>query len=298
MPLGYRSDTMVRRDKEQLIRKLLKEGSDWEDIRKVAHCSPNTIQKVKEKSEQIRAPKLKSKRSEALRLYDKGCIPLDVAIKLDISADEAENYKIEYWRLNYMTEFEQIYKAKKDSLPQIISKLDELQARNISLDLLSRAIRLVYDMPRLLNERKRLDNEIQVVDADYKQRQAKLWNIQNEIHLKKTELNELDIEYQRIENINNLNYEVLFEKILKIIREILGDKNTLLNAALVAIMKAIRKYPDITVISKLSALYSIISSQAVYDYNKTIMPELIADADSIYDDIFLELVKKAISQMN
>ena len=93
MPSGYRYKTMVRRDKEQLIRKLLKGGSDWEHIRKVAHCSPNTIQKVQEKSKKIRAPKIRSKRSEALQLYDKGCIPLHVAIKLDIPADEAENYK-------------------------------------------------------------------------------------------------------------------------------------------------------------------------------------------------------------
>ncbi len=116
--------------------------------------------------------------------------------------------------------------------------------------------------------------------------------------LKKTELHKLDVEYQRIEKINNLNYEVLFEKILKIIREILGDKNTLLNAALIAMIRAIRKYPDITFLSKLSALYGTISSLAVNDSNQTIMPELIADADSIYDDIFSELVKKAISPMN
>ena len=129
-------------------------------------------------------------------------------------------------------------------------------------------------------------------------RQAELWDIQNEIDLKKTELNEIDVEYQRIEKINNLNYKELFEKILKINREILGDKNAILIAALIAIMRAIRKYPDVTVISKLSTLYTIISSQAVYDYNKTIMPELIADADSIYDDIFSGLSKKAIGQMN
>ena len=289
---------MVRRDKEQLIRKLLKGGSDWEHIRKVAHCSPNTIQKVQEKSKQIRAPKIKSKRSEALQLYDKGCIPLHVAIKLDIPADEAENYKIEYWKLNYMNEFEQVYRDNKDSLPLIISKLNELQARNISLDQLSQAIHLVSIMSQLHSEFQQLNNEIPVVRADYKQRQTELWNIQNEIDLKKTELNEMDVEYQRIEKINNLNYKELFEKILKINREILGDKNKLLNAVLIAIMRAIRKYPDVTVISKISALYLIISSQAVYDYNKTIMPELIADADSIYDDIFSGLSKKAIGQMN
>ena len=147
-----------------------------------------------------------------------------------------------------MYEFEQVYKDNKDSLPLIISKLNELQARNISLDQLSQAINLVSTMPQLHSEFQQLNNEIPVVRADYKQRQTELWNIQNEIDLKKIEFNKLDVEYQRIEKINNLNYEILFEKILKIIREILGDKNTLLNAALIAIMRAIRKYPNITVI--------------------------------------------------
>ena len=64
---------MVTREKEQLIRKLLKEGCDWDQIRIAAHCSPNTIQKVKEKSKQVRSRKIKSSRTEALRMYDKGC---------------------------------------------------------------------------------------------------------------------------------------------------------------------------------------------------------------------------------
>jgi hypothetical protein len=292
---------MVSRDKEQLIRKLLKQNWHWGRICDEVHCSPNTIQKVKEKkSEQIRSRKIKSNRTEALRMYDndKGYRSLDVSIKLDISFQEAENYKIEYWNHKHMYEFEQIYRDNKDSLPLIISKLNELQARNISLDQLSQAIHLVSSMPQLYSDYQRLKNEIKVVAADYKQRQTELWNIQNEIHLKETELHNLEVEYQRIEKINNSNYKVLFETVSNIIREILGDKNTLLNAALIAIMRAIRKYPDSTVLSDLSALYGTISSLAVNDSNQNIMPELITDADSIYDDIFSELVKKAISSMN
>ena len=68
---------------------------------------------------------------------DKGHSSLDVAIKLDLSFQEAESYKIDYWKHRRMYELEQIYREKKDSLPLIISKLDELEARNISLDLLS-----------------------------------------------------------------------------------------------------------------------------------------------------------------
>lgn len=62
---------VVSREKEEIIGKLLKEGKDWDYIRKVAHCSPNTIQKVKEKREQSRARKTKSIRSEALLMYKK-----------------------------------------------------------------------------------------------------------------------------------------------------------------------------------------------------------------------------------
>ena len=94
------------------------------------------------KKQENSTPKIKSKRSEALGMYDKGATSLEIGTKLDISFQEAENYKIEYLKHQHMYEFEQLYKAKKDSLPQILSKLDELQDRNISLDLLSQALRL------------------------------------------------------------------------------------------------------------------------------------------------------------
>ena len=67
---------MVSREKEQHIRKLLKEGWDWEQIRKIAHCSPNTIQKVKEKSEQTRAQKTKSNRILCFANVQQGQYPL------------------------------------------------------------------------------------------------------------------------------------------------------------------------------------------------------------------------------
>ena len=62
-------------------------------------------------------------------------------------------------------------------------------------------------------------------------------------------------------------------------------------AALLAIIRAIRKYPNTTVLTDFSCLDITISS-LVYDSNQTIMPELIADAESIYDDIFSELGEK------
>ena len=60
-------------------------------------------------------------------MYDKGYNSLDVAIKLDISADEAENYKTEYWKLKNMNEFEAIYKDNKEfPSADLIGKIDEM----------------------------------------------------------------------------------------------------------------------------------------------------------------------------
>lgn len=230
-------------------------------------------------------------------MYDKGYSSLDVSIKLDISFQDAENYKIEYWKHRNMYKIEQVYRDNTDSLPLIISKLNELQVHNISLDQLSQAIHLVSIMPQLHSEFQQLNNEIPLVRADYKQGQTELWNIQNDIRLKKIEFHKLDDEYQRIEKIKNTNYEKLFDTVSNINREILGDQNALLNAALLAIIRAIRQYPNTTVLTDFSSLYLTISS-LVYDSNQKIMPELIAYAESIYDDIFSELVKKVISAMN
>ena len=86
-------------------------------------------------------------------------------------------------------------------------------------------------MPQLHSEFQQLNNEILVVRADHKQRQTELWDIQNEIDLKKIEFHKLEDEYQRIEKIKNTNYEKLFDTVSNINREILGDQNALLNAA-------------------------------------------------------------------
>lgn len=276
---------MVSREKEQHIRKLLKEGWDWEQIRKIAHCSPNTIQKVKEKSEQKRAQKTKSNRSYALRMYNKGNTPYDVSVKLEIPQKEAEEYQLEYWKLRNMNTLEQLYNGNKDSLPLIISMLKEMNTRNISLDLLSRAANLVYKLPQLYNEYSGVQKEIQVSRAEYKQRQEELWNIQREI--------------KRIENYRNIDYRELCEFVSKIIHEVLSNRVILLKAALIAIIHAIGKYPEHkTVLWNLSSRDPTIISDVINDPEQVIWSELMSLANIFYDDIVAELAEKAIVRLN
>jgi hypothetical protein len=60
-------------------------------------------------------------------------------------------------------------------------------------------------MPQLYNEYSAIQKEIEVIRADYQQRQEELWDIKNELLLK-IELNNMVIESNRIENFRNTNY--------------------------------------------------------------------------------------------
>lgn len=122
-----------------------------------------------------------------MQRYDKGNTPYDVYVKLDIPQKEAEEYQVEYWKLRRMYELEQIYNDNKDSLPLIICMFQEMKARNISLDQLTRATILVNSLPQLYNEYSAIQKEIEVARADYQQRQEELWNIKNELRLKKNQ---------------------------------------------------------------------------------------------------------------
>ena len=56
---------------------------------------------AREKEEKEKRRLFSSKRSEALKLYKEGTPPIDVAIKLDISAEEAKTIYREYCSLTY-----------------------------------------------------------------------------------------------------------------------------------------------------------------------------------------------------
>ena len=113
-------------------------------------------------------------------MYDKGYSSLDVAIKLDISADEAENYKIEYWKLKNMDDFEAIYKKYKNALPNLIGKIHEMADLNISMDQIAEGLRLVGHIPRLQNQQEELAKRIRVTNEDYNQLQVQLSNLKSE----------------------------------------------------------------------------------------------------------------------
>jgi hypothetical protein len=94
----------TRAEKEALVKRLYEESKTIREIAKEVHMSftdiAAIIRKVSGDSSKNNSVKpTKSIEARALRLFSKGKTPVEVAIKLDISSEEAETCFIRYWRL-------------------------------------------------------------------------------------------------------------------------------------------------------------------------------------------------------
>jgi DNA-binding NarL/FixJ family response regulator len=112
-------------ERKKYVMTLVKRGDTIRQIAEELHMSTRDVNQIlkeyrrkekeareietREKEEKEKERLFSSKRSEALQLYKKGNNLLDVAIALDISADEAKAFYHEYYSLQYSHQFLNIY---------------------------------------------------------------------------------------------------------------------------------------------------------------------------------------------
>ena len=95
---------LTRSEKEELVKQLNEEGKTIREIAKEVHMSfgpiANIIRKVTgDSSKDYNNEHEKSKETEALKLFQEGKAPVDVATTLGISSDETEDLYLGYLRL-------------------------------------------------------------------------------------------------------------------------------------------------------------------------------------------------------
>jgi hypothetical protein len=107
-----------------------------------------------EKEEKTKEQLFSSKRSEAFKLYKEGTKPLDVAIKLEISAEEANTFYQNYCSLQYPPQYLQIYTELNNthSFNRFIDLFHLVRQKKLSVEKTIEAIESIDDIP-LLEER-------------------------------------------------------------------------------------------------------------------------------------------------
>jgi hypothetical protein len=114
---------MNREEKEQYVIQLYKENKSTREIAKLTHMSFRdigaVIKKVKLEAERERGQleeddvKSKSKTTQAIKLFSELKTPVEVAIALDLPADQVQAIYLEYCKLDGMYRLAQIYEEAK-----------------------------------------------------------------------------------------------------------------------------------------------------------------------------------------
>ncbi|HYA85375.1 MAG TPA: hypothetical protein VEH06_18310, partial [Candidatus Bathyarchaeia archaeon] len=122
---------MNRAEKEQCVIRLRKESKSTREIAKLLHISFRDIgaitKKVKSEADGERGPsqeddniKLKSKTTQAIKLFSEFKSPVDVIIALDLPANQVRAIYLEYLELDGMSRFARIFEEAKYDLDDLL----------------------------------------------------------------------------------------------------------------------------------------------------------------------------------
>src|SRR5919106_1092621 len=103
---------MNKKQKETLVLALAEKGKTYREITREAGVSPNTIKAVLNKSGLDESTSIHSR---AFELFSEGKTPLQVAIKLNLEAEQVTQYHQQYFMLLGCTEFTKVYLEIKDN---------------------------------------------------------------------------------------------------------------------------------------------------------------------------------------
>lgn len=103
---------MDKKQKEALVITMLEKGESYRDISRKCKESPNTIKAL---SNRVGLDESASISSRAFELYIQQKTPVEVAITLNLEANEAIRYHQEYFKLLGITEFTRVYLQIKDN---------------------------------------------------------------------------------------------------------------------------------------------------------------------------------------
>jgi hypothetical protein len=136
---------MTRAQKEQYVKELYKQDKTIREIIQRVHMSPRDIgviiKKVKMEVERERGQleekndydtESKSKTTQAIKMFSEGKTPVDVAVGLDLPADEVQEIYRQFLGLKNMHKLVEVYDEMENYLPSLLELFRIIESRGIN----------------------------------------------------------------------------------------------------------------------------------------------------------------------
>ena len=250
--------SLNQHQKKALVIQLYEQGKTRRQIAELAHMSFKDIANVirKHTGENIDStgnkPE-KSKYARAFELFLHGKQSVEVAIELDMSADEVEELHVQYWRLSKLDGLEALYYEAKYSLSLLLQLFKTLKNKRITKDKdIHDLIELAnYGLPTLRNRHEELFNQVTALQSKKVTLINEIQGLRNSIYANNEIISRQNEESRKLDRKLNRLHTLLrnaskgsdYHKVMEIIDQRLNDKKPLLVSAFIAVMKTLKKNP-------------------------------------------------------
>jgi FtsZ-binding cell division protein ZapB len=305
-----------------------KKGYTIRQIAEILHMSTRDVEKIVkeykneekearerdviEKEEKTKEQLFSSKRSEALKLYKKGTMPLDVAIELEISAEEANAFYQDYCSLQYPPQLLQLFTELNNTnlYNQFIDLFHLIRQKELSIEQGVEAIEMINDISLLKEEHRDLSNRVADLEKseDFltienktlrdqndelnKRLNSKLEKIETADRILEMKNKEIHDKEQALFNINiGKDYDKARYQIKQLVELFLGNKKKVIGLAVLSLFKAVKEnhQKEIPIKDLSKSIYQYVSDSSdkdVYQQKLQYVAEKLWDsiADVCTDD--------------
>lgn len=255
-------------EREKLVLEYLEENKPYTEIEDLLNISSRDISRIQKKAREKKEKEEKNEiitsvTSKALKLYKEGKSPLDVAITLGITAQQAQKLYIDYLFLRNSYHLAQIYQQFDEKLIRsLVNLLYHIKKNEIKIseEEIVEATRNINKIPKSREEYDKISLQI----ANLKKKRddyinnIKFWkkqisNLSSEFHqriahidCKRKVITSLDKQINRkkelLEDLKDSEYfENMKQKIRDQTNKILYDKKLFLKLSIMAILQTIKK---------------------------------------------------------
>ena len=289
-----------RKRREGLVVALYEKNKTYREIARELRMSPTSIKATLNKAGLDQSTTLAS---SAYELFSNDKTPLEVAISLNVAADEAIKYHQQYYMLLGCTEFTKVYLQIKDNPWAYVNLVKLALNSGMGDDKVIELLKIANGhLPRVQLEYDRLKAELNSLE-DEKSNSAKDYHrLSNEISGMKTTVDQLQLTIRefnlqklKLENFvknfldNNIEYNKVKQAIEGEVENVLTDRSQLLRIAIQSVIELLRLDSQ-----KFHAFY----------YNQsTIQPEnndepALVEADRLYEKMLENITNKVVTNLN
>jgi hypothetical protein len=248
--------SLNQHQKKAIVIQLYEQGKTRRQIAEVAHMSFKDIADVIKKhtgedSDSVDKPK--SKHARAFELFLQGKQSVEVAIELDMSADEVEELHVQYWRLSKLDDLEALYHEAKYSLSLLLRLYKALKDKRIikDKDIYDLIDLAYYGLPALRNRHEDLLNQVTALQSKKVSLINEIHGFRNSIYANNEFINRQNLHSRKLDGrlnrlrvmLRNASKDSNYHKLMEIIDQRLNDKKPLMVAALIAAMETLKKNP-------------------------------------------------------